>query len=332
MTDVARVAGVSSITVSRTLRCPEKVSPQVREIVLRVIDEMGYVPHFAARALASHHSGVIAVLVPSLSNYVFLSAMRGIEDRAQHSELRIQYANTHFDPEEEIRQIKLFLGQNPAGIIIIGVEEHEHVRALLSKARCPVVQMLDISHPPVDMGIGIDHRAAATCATRHLVDKGYRRIALLGGTRDIRSGLRSKGYREVLEAQGLYDPRLTLTAEGFTSISLGCQMLDTLLSQAPDADAVFCHNDDIALGVLFEAQRRGIRVPQDLGICGFNDLDYARAAHPEITSIRSPRYDSGYQSVDLVIRALSGNQPAQSVIDLGYSLMERQTTARDSTG
>lgn len=330
LSDVARAAGVSSITVSRVLRDPEKVSPQLRAQILAIIEDMGYVPHFAARALASHHSGVIAVLVPSLSNYVFLSAMRGIEDRARSTDLRIQYANTHFDAAEEIRQLKLFLGQNPAGLIVIGVEEHEEVRRLLQKARCPVVQMMDISTPPVRLGIGIDHYAAAGRATRHLIERGYRRIAMLGGTRDVRSARRQQSYREVLEAEGLFDPQLILPALTHTSIGLGCQMLETLLAIAPDADAAFCQNDDIALGVLFECQRRGISVPERFGIVGFNDLDYARASFPAITSVRLPRYEIGFQAVDMVIKAMNGATMPAHVVDLGFSLMERETTARGS--
>lgn len=328
MSDVARAAGVSSITVSRVLRDPEKVSPALRESIQRVIDDMGYVPHFAARALASHHSGVIAVLVPSLSNYVFLSAMRGIEDRARLSDLRIQYANSHFDAAEEIRQLRLFLGQNPAGLVLIGVDEHEEVYSLLRQAPCPVVQMMDISSPPVSLGIGIDNKNAAITATRHLLERGYRRIALLGGQPDLRNIRRTKGYRDVMEEAGLYDPALVLSAQTHTSIGLGCQMLESLLSAVPDADAAFCQNDDIALGVLFECQRRGIRVPQDFGICGFNDLDYSRAAYPAITSVHVPRYDIGYKAVDMIVRAMADAPGSSGVIDLGYKLMERETTAR----
>lgn len=328
MSDVARAAGVSAITVSRVLRDPAKVSRELRENIERIINEMGYVPHFAARALASHDSGVIAVLVPSVSSYVFLSAMRGIEDRAHRTDLRIQYANTNFDPAEEVRQLRMFLGQNPAGLILVGVEDNEEVTNLLRRAPCPVVQMLDVSRPPVSLGIGIDSRAAAMTATRHLLDCGYRRIAFLGGRPDLRNTWRANGYRQVMEEAGLYDPDLVYSAKVPTSIGLGCQMLETVLAAAPDVDAAFCQNDDIALGVLFECQRRGMRVPQDFGICGYNDLDYARDAYPAITSVSVPRYDIGYQAVDMIIRANSNAAGTSGVIDLGYTLMERQTTAK----
>ncbi len=328
LSDVAAAAGVSAITVSRALRDPDKVSPVLREAILSTIEQMGYVPHFAARALASHSSGVIAVLVPALSNYVFLSAMRGIEDRARAADLRIQYANTHFDPAEEIRQIRLFLGQNPAGIILVGVADDDTVRALLARAPCPVVQMMDISAPPVSLGIGIDNRAAAAVATHHLLQRGYRRIALLGGQGDLRSARRLAGYRDVLAPAGLYDESLVLRAPAHTSISLGCQLLDLLKKAAPDADAAFCQSDDIALGVLFECQRRGIRVPEDFGICGFNDLDCARSAFPAITTIRLPRYEIGYRAVDMIVRASAEGLEQPALVDLGFQLIERQSSAR----
>lgn len=325
--DVARVAGVSSITVSRALRNPEKVSPKLRETILRIIEDMGYVPDFAARALASSNSGIIGVLSPVLASYVFLSVMRGIEDRVRSTDMRIQYANTHFDPDEEIKQLKLFFGQNPAGIIIAGVEVHEPVMELLRKAPCPVVQIMDITVPPVDMAIGIDHRAAAIAATRHLLAAGYRRIGLLGGHMDIRGRHRLEGYRSVLEEAGHFDPALVQSYDMHTSVGAGCTLLDRLLRQAPDTDAAFCHNDDIALGVLFECQRRGLRVPEDFGICGFNDLDFTSVSQPTLTTVRLPRYDIGFRAVDMIMRADTDNR-IRGTVDLCYTVIERQSTRK----
>ncbi|MGV8936262.1 MAG: LacI family DNA-binding transcriptional regulator [Allorhizobium sp.] len=324
--DVATAAGVSSITVSRALRQPEKVSQGLRESIIKLVDEMGYVPDFAARALASENNGIIGVLVPALANYVFLGAMRGIEDRVRATDFRIQYANTHFDPGEEIHQLKLFLGQNPAGLVIAGVETHQDVWGLLKRAACPVVQIMDTGDAPVHMAVGINHKAAAITATRHLIDRGYRRIGLLGGSVDIRGERRLQGYRTVMEENGLFDPALVIAADGQTSVAFGCHLLARLLNTVPDADAVFCHNDDVALGALFECQRRGIRVPEDFGICGFNDLDFASVAYPALTSVRVPRYDIGYRAVDMIMRAAAKEWVPTTAVDLGYQFMERQTT------
>ncbi|THV38367.1 LacI family transcriptional regulator [Rhizobium rosettiformans W3] len=328
LSDVAHQAGVSAITVSRALREPEKVSPPLREAILKVVEEMGYVPDLAARALASKNSGLVGVMSPGLTSHAFLALIRGIEDRVRSSDLRIQYASAETDTEDQLRQLRFFLSQNPAGLIHVGQIGDPAIDDLLRHAPCPVVEIMDVSREPSDMAIGIDHRQAAKTATRHLLEKGYRRIAMLGGAWDFRARRRLEGFRAVLEEAGLFDPALVLSIDGSTSVGLGCHLLDRLKSEAPDAEAAFCHNDDIALGVLFECQRRGLAVPQDFGICGFNDLDYAGFAFPAITSVRVPRYEIGYRAVDMIIRAAGSDTSPTKRVDLGYQLVQRGSTAR----
>lgn len=328
LSDVAHQAGVSAITVSRALREPEKVSPPLREAILKVVEEMGYVPDLAARALASKNSGLVGVMSPGLTSHAFLALIRGIEDRVRSSDLRIQYASAETDTEDQLRQLRFFLSQNPAGLIHVGQIGDPAIDDLLRHAPCPVVEIMDVSREPSDMAIGIDHRQAAETATRHLLEKGYRRIAMLGGAWDFRARRRLEGFQAVLEEAGLFDSALVLSIDGSTSVGLGCRLLDRLKSEAPDAEAAFCHNDDIALGVLFECQRRGLAVPQDFGICGFNDLDYAGFAFPAITSVRVPRYEIGYRAVDMIIRAAGSDTSTTKRVDLGYQLVQRGSTAR----
>ena len=328
LSDVAHQAGVSAITVSRALREPEKVSPPLREAILKVVEEMGYVPDLAARALASKNSGLVGVMSPGLTSHAFLALIRGIEDRVRSSDLRIQYASAETDTEDQLRQLRFFLSQNPAGLIHVGQIGDPAIDDLLRHAPCPVVEIMDVSREPSDMAIGIDHRQAAETATRHLLEKGYRRIAILGGAWDFRARRRLEGFQAVLEEAGLFDPALVLSIDDSTSVGLGCHLLDRLKSEAPDAEAAFCHNDDIALGVLFECQRRGLTVPQDFGICGFNDLDYAGFAFPAITSVRVPRYEIGYRAVDMIIRAAGSDTSPTKRVDLGYQLVQRGSTAR----
>ena len=328
LSDVAQAAGVSSITVSRALRDPDKVSPDLRETVLKFVESMGYIPDFAARALASSDSGIIAVISPALTNHAYLGVMRGIEDRLRSTDLRIQYANTNYDPDDEVRQLKLFLAQNPTGIIFATVDTNPAVEEILRVARCPVVQIMDVSAAPVNMAIGVDHKIAAETATRHLIEKGYKRIGLLGGRWDVRARRRLEGYTAVMQEAGLYDPALVIALDSMTSVALGGHLLDRLLETVPDADAAFCHHDEVALGVLFECQRRGIDVPKQFGICGYNDMDYVAVSVPAITSVRIPRYEIGFRAVDMLLRALDRPSASPSLVDLGFTLIERETTGR----
>ena len=326
--DVAKEIGVSAITVSRALREPDKVSEALRGHILSVVDKMGYVPDFNARALASGTSTFIGVLLPSLSHPAISAILNGIEARLRGTDYRIQYANTHYDAEEEVRQLRSFAAHSPAGVIVAGTDRLENLDAIVNEAGCPVVQTIDISLKINGVALGINHKQAAMVATRHMLSQGYRRIAMLGCGNDIRVRLRQAGYCEVMQQAGLFDESLIIWQDAPPSIHLGSRLIRRFLEEGPDVDAVICHSDDLALGVIFECQRLGIRVPEDFGICGFNDLEYAATTEPPLTTIRVPRFDIGYTAADIVITLGQGGSIGERTLDLGFELVERQTTRR----
>ncbi len=156
---------------------------------------------------------------------------------------------------------------------------------------------------------------------------GYRRIGFVGARMDPRSQRRLAGYRAAIEAAGLFDPRLVITTPIPSSVSLGRELLRDALAKTPTLDAVFCNNDDLALGVLFECHRALIDVPQTIGIAGFNDLDMMQAAFPSITSVRTHRYEIGRRAVAMARARIDGKRPTQPVVDLGFELKRRESTA-----
>jgi LacI family gluconate utilization system Gnt-I transcriptional repressor len=249
---VARKAGVGAITVSRALREPDRVSKDLREAIRAAVEELGYVPDPNARALASARTEVFGVLVPSLTNNVFAEVVRGIYDSLSHGAFRIQLGNTHYSGLEEERLLRLFLGQRPAALIISGIDQTAVSRRLLEAAGCPVVQIMETGSDPVDMMIGFSHFEGGKAATAHLIETGYRRIGFIGARMDPRSQRRLAGYRAATEAAGIFDPRLLTTTPAPSSVSLGRELFRDALAKMPSLDAVFCNNDDIALGVLFE--------------------------------------------------------------------------------
>ncbi|MGK6315406.1 LacI family DNA-binding transcriptional regulator [Neorhizobium sp. DT-125] len=329
--DVANALGVSAITVSRALREPEKVSEALREKILNLVEEMGYMPDLAARALASRRNGTICVLVPALTHQGTLSFVRGIEARTLTTDFRIQYANCRNDPEEERRIIRLFLSQYPAGIIFAGLDTPEKTADLLKSGACPVVHVIDPALRPVGMAVGVDNFEAAAAATRHLLACGYRRIGLLGAYADIRSQRRRQGYSAAMQEAGLYDPALVVCDHAPASVELGCRLLRRLVDGVAGVDAVFCQDDDIALGALFESRRLGLRVPEDLGICGYDDLPYSAHTEPPLTTVRVPAFEMGYQAADLLVRARAGIDGADGVVDLPFELIRRGSTRAPCT-
>ena len=326
LSDVAKKVGVSAITVSRALRDPDKVSAALRRTILQAVDEMDYVPDLAARALASRHSGIIAVLAPAINNQIFTDVMGGIEARVRSTGLQTQYANTLYDGDQELSQIRGFLAQNPAGIILVGTECYAQIAATVASAACPIAYILDHSQKPEHMVISVRHDAAGATATRYLLSRGYRRIALLGACRDVRSRQRQKGYELALSEEGLIDPLLMIDEDQPSSVALGCKLFSELMARAPDMDAVLCQNDDLALGVLFECHRRGIRVPDDFGICGVNNLDFAASTYPALTTIHIPRYDLGFRAADMLVHAIDDAAVVYDKFELDFTLITRGTT------
>jgi LacI family gluconate utilization system Gnt-I transcriptional repressor len=324
--EVAKRAGVSPITASRFFRNPEALSPSKRERVATAARELDYVPNLAARALASQRTEVIGVLVPSLTNNVFADVLRGIYDASEGSRYSIQLTNTRYSILQEEKLLRLFQAQKPAALIVTGIDQTAESRSVMGSMNCPIVQIMEIGADPVDMMIGFSQYDAGFAAVSHLLAQGSRRIGFLAAQMDPRVQRRLASYSDAMKAASLFDPRLIVTTPVSTSVTLGGTLFADLLARAPDSDAVFCANDDVALGVLFACQRRHISVPEQMAIVGFNDLEFMASAVPSLTSVRTNRYEMGRRAVTMVTAAIDGNRPPEPVVDLGFELMIRQSS------
>lgn len=324
--DVAREAGVSAMTVSRALREPGKVSAKSLQKIRSVIDRLGYVPDPAARALAAGRTNVIGVIVPSVTNNVFADVMAGIYSRAEGTDWQVQLGNSRYSPLEEERLVRTFLSQRPAGLIISGIDQSAATAAALRSASCRIVQVMETGPEPFDMMIGFSHLEASRAAARHLVAAGYRKPGFIAARLDPRTQRRLEGFRDIAREAGLIDPRRIITTPRASTVTLGCELTADLLARAPDTDAILCNNDDLAMGALFECQRRGIDVPRQIGICGFNDLEMMAVANPAVTSVKTYRLDMGQRAMEMMIAALSGEDPRETWVDLGFEVVARDST------
>ncbi len=327
--DVGRESGVSAITVSRALRDPNMVSKALRERVFAAIDKLGYVPDAAAATLASNRSSVIGMLVPSFSNYVFSDVLAGASSVIEGTKYSVQIGNTGYSALTEEAMIPKFLTLKPAGIIITGVDQTAKSRQMLADASCPVVQIMDTSEAPIDVIVGFSNFRAAAEAVEHMVVQGFRRIAFVGTRMDPRTQQRLAGYRSAMEKHGLYDERRLITTPQKSSVELGRHLLGDLLEVAPDCNGAFCNNDDVAVGIALECQRRNLRIPQDMGICGFNDLGTTSQMSPAITSVHTPRTEIGGNAAQYILDRNAGKaQPENRNIDLGFELKIRASTLK----
>ncbi len=330
--DVAQLAGVSAITVSRVLTDPDKVSDKLRVKVEQAINELGYIRNHAASALASSRSGVLAVIIPSLSNIVFNEVLQGIYSAVKQHQLQVVLGDCHYSPLEEEKLVATLLSQSPEGMILTGTAQTDFARRLLQNAAIPVVQLMELTDQPIDINIGFSHLQAGEAITAHLLGKGYRKLAFLGARMDPRTQQRLAGFKKALAdhnsegAAAQQARQYIVTTSQSSSIKLGGQLLQAALAESEgQCDAVFCCNDDLALGALFEAGRMNLRVPQDIAICGFNDLEYSALVEPGITSVAAPRFEMGKQAVELLMQKIAGS-PTPAPIDVGFQVVTRGST------
>jgi len=328
LSDVAGRAGVGTITVSRALRDPERVSPELRERIDLAVKDLGYVLNPNARALASVRADVIGVLIPSMTNNVFSDVLRGIHDGLGESPLQVQFGNTHYSDREEERLLRVFLSQHPSALIISGIDQSPTTRRLMETADCPVVQIMEIGPDPIDMMIGFSHFEGGKAAAQHLIDVGCQRIGFIGARMDPRSTRRMEGYRSAMLAAGRFDSRLVTTTKQPSSVTVGMRLFHEAIEREPELDGVVCNNDDIALGVLFACNRAGMAVPSRMCIVGFNDLEMMEAAYPPITSVRTPRYEMGRRAIAMALAELNGHTVKDRIVDLGFELKIRASTLR----
>jgi LacI family gluconate utilization system Gnt-I transcriptional repressor len=324
--EVAQLAGVSTMTASRALSQPQLVSEATRSKVEKAVIELGYVPNRAARALASASSKVIVVLVPSLSNVVFTAVLDGIHDAIEGGQYQLLIGNTRYSDAEEEKLLRTYMQSNPDGILLSGLTHSPSVQAMLSGSRIPIVSMMDLAEGEEALSVGFSQLDAGHAMTRHLLDKGYRKIAFIGAQLDERTLRRADGYRQAMIGAGLSDARLEIMVPEPSTIALGAELMRQALDTLPDCDAVFCCNDDLAHGAIYYCQRHGIRVPHEVAIAGFNDLPASAWMVPSLTTIDTPRYRIGYESASLLLDVIAGRQPAHKRIDLGFTLREREST------
>jgi LacI family transcriptional regulator, gluconate utilization system Gnt-I transcriptional repressor len=324
--EVAALAGVSIMTASRALSQPRLVSDGTRAKVEQAVDELGYVPNRAARALASSQSRVIVALVPSLSNVVFTAVLDGIQDAIAEGQYQLLIGNTHYSDAEEEKLLRTYLQSNPDGILLSNLAHSPEVTRMLDGSRIPTVSMMDLADDTDRATVGFSQRDAGCAMTRHLLARGYRRVAFIGAQLDERTLRRADGYRQAMGDAGLSDPALEIMVPEPSTIALGAELMRRALETAPGVDAVFCCNDDLAHGAIYYCQRHNVKVPGDVAIAGFNDLPASAWMVPSLTTIETPRYRIGYEAATLLVDLLAGREPRATRVDLGFTLREREST------
>ncbi|HAC69615.1 MAG TPA: LacI family transcriptional regulator, partial [Pseudomonas sp.] len=287
LTQVALQAGVSPITASRVLRGVATVAPELVTRVQEAAARLGYVTNPAARALASAQGHSVVVLVPSLSNHLFIEPLEAIHEVLHPRGLEVLIGNYHYDPAEEEKLIRNYLAYQPRGLLLTGFDRTDAARQLLAASGVPRVHMMELDPAGATPSVGFSQHAAGAAAARHLLAAGRKRLGYVAAQLDPRALARGEGFREVLREAGCYDPGLDVLDPQPSSVGLGARQFRDLLAQRPDVDGLFFCNDDLAQGALFEAQRLGIAIPERISVLGFNDLPGSAHTVPRLSSIQT---------------------------------------------
>jgi len=326
--DVASAAGVSIATVSRVLNGRRDVSPQTREAVLRAVQEQGFAMNRNARALSGGKTGLVGVTVPLVNQAYFSVILSGIAETLYEQDMRIVLCPTLHQHEREVNLLdRLMHGTTDGAVLTLPEESNRELRALMRQG-LPFVVIdpripLDETIPAVSAG----HAAGARDATEHLLSLGHRRIgAITGPPTWMASTERLDGYRAALAAAGvLPDPALVRPSD--FRVESGQEAAASLLDLPDRPTAIFAFNDNIAIGVLQAARARGLRVPEDISVVGFDDSEHSALVSPALTTVRQPLAEMGRMAVSLLLRLIENQSVETLRIELATRLVVRGSTA-----
>jgi LacI family transcriptional regulator len=302
--DVAERAGVSVGTVSNVLNRPELVSETTRQRVLTAIAALGFVRNESARQLRAGHSRTIGLVVLDIANPFFTDVARGVEDAVNAEGLAVILCNSDDRPEKETAYLDVLAEQRVQGVIITPTAELTPALEALRQRGVPVVLLDRRASGPDQCSVAVDDVHGGRLAADHLLERGHRRIAFVGGS----SGLpqvqeRHDGVEQVVvEATGSDDALVVFSPDALT-VARGREAAEQIigLPAARRPTAAICANDLLALGMLQEMVRHGVHVPDDFAIVGYDDIDFAAAAAVPLTSVRKPRQDLGRRAAELLL-------------------------------
>jgi len=326
MHDVARLAGVSSMTVSRALKPDTSVGTKTREKIRKAADELGYVLNSNASSFASHKTGFVAVTIPSVNNANFADTLTGMTEVFRAAGLQILLGHTNYSLEDEERIVEQFLQRRPEAIIVTGGSHTDRCRSLLQKSGVPVIEIWDQPKTPIDECVGFSNAQAATMMVDHFVDQGYKKIGFIGGDedRDTRGLDRRHGFVARLEELNLESTRLVSAGSPPITMREGGTSIAKLLETWPDTEAVMCVSDLSAFGAISHCIRNNIQIPQEIAIAGFGDYDISEVSNPTITTINVSANEIGRKAAQRVIDRLSNNE--NSIQEISPRLIVRASS------
>tara|TARA_R110002126_G_scaffold23370_1_gene82044 strand:- start:2742 stop:3776 length:1035 start_codon:yes stop_codon:yes gene_type:complete len=315
--DVARLAGVSTATVSRCLNAPEKVIDATRKRVLSAVKELGYMPNFGARALAAKRSHTIGAIIPTMENSIFARGLQAFQEKLSEHSFDLLVASSSYKRELEYKQIRSLVARGAEGLLLIGTERDDEIYEFLADRNIPYVLSWSFQNnkdaPYHDHFVGFDNASAMSEMTGRVMDLGHKNITMISGKHDgnDRAFERALGFKLAFEKRGLdFDASsIVETPYDFGNAGAACQKM---LEQSNPPTAIICGNDVLAVGAIMRAQELGMNVPQDVSITGFDDIQIASVISPALTTVHVPHRQMGHFAAKTLLDLIQNDEPIKS--------------------
>ena len=305
--DVARLAGVSTATVSRCLNMPGRVSGPTRARVLAAVKRLGYAPNSSAQALAARRSNTMGAVIPTMENAIFARGVQAMQEELVRHGKTLLIASSAYRPDLEAEQIRTLVQRGADALMLIGLSRDAAVHDFLRRRGVPTVAAwCHAAAAPIPC-VGFDNARAMAEMAGVVIEAGHRRLGMISAPTATNDRARDRvaGVRRAMAAAGLAPETLTLVETAY-GIDAGAAALDAILDRAPATTAVICGNDVLAVGALRGAAARGLEVQRDLSVTGFDDIDLATLARPALTTVHVPHREMGRRAAALLVEAVHG--------------------------
>ncbi|MEE9333052.1 MAG: LacI family DNA-binding transcriptional regulator [Granulosicoccaceae bacterium] len=325
--DVAKLAKVSTATISRSINEPDKVAGATRERIQSAISQLAYTPNFGAKILASNKSNTVGAIIPTMANAMFASGLHAFQQALANHGVLLLVASSGYNPEDEFEQIQTLLSHGADGLLLIGTERPNATHEFLEMRKIPYIISWCYQADSDKLYAGFDNKQSAYEIAKAVLDIGHRRIGMLAGVSqgNDRATNRIKGVTQAIDDFG-NDAQLSNIVETAYTLEDGAQAFDKLMRGANIPTAVICGNDVIAAGALNRAKEIGLKVPADISITGFDDINLATAVDPQLTTVRVPQEQMGRAAARLLLDFVSSRKQPSSV------QFETEVVMRDSLG
>lgn len=322
--DVAKLAGVAPITASRAVNTPDQVSSEVLKKVLDAVQRTGYVPNRMAGGLASSRSRLIAAVVPSTVNSVFMETIEALNASLFEAGYQLMLGQSDYSATHEELLLEAIIGRRPDGIFLTGILPPGKARTRLLASGIPVLETWDLTPTPIDMLIGFSHTDIGREVAYFLLDRGRRHFAIVRAE-DERANRRATAFAAAVMQRGCREPTV-INIGAHRTLRSGRDALTRLLTEAPDTDAVVCSSDLLALGVMTQARAQGISIPGDIAVMGFGDVPFLADMVPAISTVRINGAAIGKQAAHFLIERAEGRSVEPHIVDVGFSIVSRDST------